>query len=94
MSTNPDIIDFDDFSDWIELYNDENVNINLGGFYLSDDFCQPMNWQIPPNTIIPAKGFFLIWADGKDDIPGKTYTREWCQAILNIRQSGVIQILN
>ena len=77
LSTNPDMVDFGDFSDWIELYNDENTNVNIGGFYLTDDLTQPMKWKIPANTIIPAKGFYLIWADGYDDIPGKTYIRNW-----------------
>lgn len=77
LSTYPDIVDFGDFSDWIELYNDENTSVNIGGYYLTDDFAQPMKWQIPPNTTIPAKGFYLIWADDFDDIPGQNYFREW-----------------
>jgi hypothetical protein len=77
LSTNPDMVDFGDFSDWIELYNDETTSVNIGGFYLTDDFTQPMQWQIPANTIIPAKGFYLFWADGFNDTPGKTYTRPW-----------------
>ncbi|MEJ2494195.1 MAG: lamin tail domain-containing protein [Ignavibacteriaceae bacterium] len=73
LTTNPDMVDFDDFSDWIELYNDETSAVDIGGFYITDDLTQPMKWQIPANTIIPAKGYFLIWADGYDDIPGNTY---------------------
>ena len=37
LSSNPDMVDFDDFSDWIELYNDENTDVNIGGFYITDD---------------------------------------------------------
>ena len=77
LTTNPDMVDFDDFSDWIELYNDETSAVDIGGFYITDDLTQPMKWQIPANTIIPAKGYFLIWADGYDDIPGNTYIRSW-----------------
>ncbi|MEJ2052722.1 MAG: CotH kinase family protein [Calditrichaceae bacterium] len=77
LTTNPDMVDFGDFSDWIELYNDEDTDINLGGFYISDDFSMPAKWQIPPNTIIPAKGFYLLWADDYNDIPGQNYIREW-----------------
>ena len=77
LSTNPDMVDFSDFSDWIELYNDESVSVNIGGYYLTDDLTQPLKWQIPANTIIPAKGFFMVWADGYDDVPGKTYIRNW-----------------
>jgi len=77
LTTNPDMVDFDDFSDWIELYNDENSAVDIGGFYITDDLTQPMKWQIPANTIIPAKGYLLIWADGYDDVPGNTYIRSW-----------------
>lgn len=77
LTTNPDMVDFGDFSDWIELYNDENIDVNIGGFYLSDDFTFPNKWQFPANTIIPAKGFYLVWADDFNDVPGKTYIRNW-----------------
>ncbi|MEJ2055249.1 MAG: lamin tail domain-containing protein, partial [Calditrichaceae bacterium] len=77
LTTNPDMVDFGDFSDWIELYNDEDTDVNIGGFYITDDFSLPAKWQIPPNTIIPAKGFYLIWADDFNDIPGQHYIREW-----------------
>lgn len=77
LTTNADMVDFGDFSDWIELYNDENVDVNIGGFYLSDDFTIPTKWQFPANTIIPAKSFYLVWADDFNDVPGKTYIRNW-----------------
>lgn len=77
LTTNPDMVDFGDFSDWIELYNDENIDVNIGGFYLSDDFTIPTKWQFPANTIIPAKSFYLVWADDFNDVPGKTYIRNW-----------------
>jgi len=77
LTTNPDMVDFGDFSDWIELYNDENVDVNIGGFYISDDFTIPTKWQFPANSIIPAKGFYLVWADDFNDVPGKTYIRNW-----------------
>lgn len=77
LTTNPDMVDFGDFSDWIELYNDENIDVNIGGFYLSDDFAIPTKWQFPANTIIPAKSFYLVWADDYNNTPGKTLIRNW-----------------
>ena len=50
-------------ADWIELYNRSELEIELGGFYLSDDPAQPTKWKIPGGTRIPGKGFLLIWAD-------------------------------
>lgn len=77
VTTNPDMVDFGDFSDWIELYNDEDFMVDLSGYYLTDDLSEAMKWKIPDNTVIPAKGFYFLWADGYDDIPGQNYIREW-----------------
>ncbi|HMJ90841.1 MAG TPA: lamin tail domain-containing protein, partial [Candidatus Acidoferrum sp.] len=51
------------FQDWFELYNPNNAPVNLSGYYLTDTLLQPTTWTIPANTIIPAKGFLLVWAD-------------------------------
>jgi len=99
LTTNPDMVDFGDFSDWIELYNDENVDVTIGGFYLSDDFALPMKWQIPANIVIPAKGFYLLWADGLNNTPGKTlirdqwpnniqFTTKWCHTNFKLNKGG------
>lgn len=77
VSTNADMVDFGDFSDWIELYNDENSSVDISGFYITDNLANPTKWQIPASTIIPAKGYYLIWADDFDDIPGQDYIRSW-----------------
>jgi hypothetical protein len=58
--------EFKELSDWIELYNNTNNNISLGGYYLSDDPALPNKWRIPNGTVIPAKQYLLIWADKKD----------------------------
>tara|TARA_Y100001935_G_scaffold255673_1_gene271455 strand:+ start:5397 stop:10085 length:4689 start_codon:yes stop_codon:yes gene_type:complete len=77
ISTNADMVDFGDFSDWIELYNTQPIPVNISGYYLSDDPDMPTKWQFPSGSEIPANGYLLIWADDFDDIPGNTYTREW-----------------
>jgi hypothetical protein len=52
--------------DWIELYNLNSTTVSLGGYYLSDDYLNPMKWQMPAGVSIPANGYLIIWAD--DDI--------------------------
>ncbi|MBN2312275.1 MAG: lamin tail domain-containing protein, partial [Sedimentisphaerales bacterium] len=51
------------YDDWIEIYNDGNETIDIGGMYLTDDLSLPTRWQIPADNLIPAGGFLLIWAD-------------------------------
>jgi hypothetical protein len=57
-----DIVD-GQFEDWFELYNPNTNALNIGGFFLSDNPGNPMKWRIPTPTIIPARGFLLVWAD-------------------------------
>jgi hypothetical protein len=56
-----------DPSDWIELYNPTNGAIDLSGFYLSDTFMEPLKWAFPEGTVIPAKGFLVVLANGDDE---------------------------
>ena len=52
-------------SDWIELYNWGDSTVNLAGFGLSNEKSLPLKW-IFPSLAIPAKGFLLVFASGKD----------------------------
>jgi len=58
--------DFKEFSDWIELYNDTNETIDIGGYYLSDDEENLTKWQIPQDASIAPYGYIMIWADDRD----------------------------
>ena len=53
--------------DWIELYNVGSENINLGGYYLSDDTDEPTKWMIPSGTTIFANGYKTFWCSGRDE---------------------------
>ena len=55
-------------SDWIELYNTTNHDIDAAGMFLSDHLEEPEKWQIPVSdgsfsTTIPAHGHLVIWCD-------------------------------
>lgn len=52
------------FLPWLELHNRSNSAADVSWFMLSDDPAQPAKWLIPGNSIIPAKGYLLIWCDG------------------------------
>jgi hypothetical protein len=71
----PDVLDFEDYPDWIELKNPNGTAISLSGYYLSDDPLKPFKWPFPATAAIPANGFFLVWADGFDAIPGQSRPR-------------------
>jgi hypothetical protein len=71
----PDIVDFEDYPDWIELENTTNASVSLDGYFLSDDPAKPLKWMIPNGATIPANGFIRIWADGHNAAPGQSYPR-------------------
>ena len=66
VTSNPEIVDFDDYSDWIELYNDSSASVDISGYGITDDLNNPSKWIIPNGTVIPSKGYLLLWADGYD----------------------------
>ncbi len=54
-----------DSSDWVEIHNPGSVDVNLAGWYLTDDPLTPMKWQFP-STRIAADGYLVVFASGKD----------------------------
>ena len=54
-------------NDWIELYNTTNQDINLEGMFLTDDPEDLEKYQIP-GGIIPAHGYYIVWADNVDPL--------------------------
>lgn len=59
-----------DYEDWIEIYNSGELPVDLAGYYLSDDLTTGDYWQVPTSpaskTIIPAKGYLILYADKKN----------------------------
>jgi hypothetical protein len=59
-----------DTPDWIELHNPTQSPVDLDGWYLTDDAAELTKWRFPAVTI-PAAGFLVVFASGKDRaIPG------------------------
>ena len=63
---NNTILDYyGNYSDYIELYNGNDYDINLEGYYLSDDSSDTRKWSFPSVTI-KANDYLIIYASGKD----------------------------
>ncbi|MGC8830247.1 MAG: lamin tail domain-containing protein [Verrucomicrobiia bacterium] len=50
------------FEDAIELYNLTDQPLDISGWWLSDDFATLEKYQFPTPTIIPPKGYFVVYA--------------------------------
>ncbi|HAP69482.1 MAG TPA: hypothetical protein DCR04_07110 [Flavobacteriales bacterium] len=53
---------FGESDDWIEIYNTTQFDISTSGLYLTDDATNLDKWALP-NSVIPADGYMIIWAD-------------------------------
>lgn len=54
-----------EYSDYIELYNDNNYDINLENYRLSDSIYEVNKWRFPSITI-KANSYLVIFASGKN----------------------------
>jgi len=57
-----------DFPDWIEVYNTGDTPIDMGGWYVTDDLEDMVQYQLPADdpalTTVPAKGYLVLYCDG------------------------------
>jgi hypothetical protein len=54
-----------DSSDWIELYNASNRNINLKNYFLTDKVNNISKFSFP-ELILPPSSFHVVWASGDE----------------------------
>lgn len=77
LASNDTIIkdDYEEYEDYIELYNKGAVPLDIRGLLISDEKKNPAKYQIPntkePIVILP-NGYLLLWAD--DDQQGPLHT--------------------
>jgi spore coat protein CotH len=71
MASNMGIIkdEFEENEDWIELYNTTDASIDLGGYVLTDSDANLDKFVFAEGTIIPSKGYIIVWAD-EDGVQG------------------------
>ena len=57
---------FGSYSDWIELYNSTDTDMDISGFGISDNLSQPMKYRLPDGTTIAAKGYLVVFCSGNE----------------------------
>ena len=55
-----------DTSDWIEIRNEGTQQIDLTGWYLTDDFSDLTQWRFPSGSTIDEASELLVFASGKN----------------------------
>jgi hypothetical protein len=56
--------EFNEYDDWIEIYNPNPYPVWLGDKFLSDDLSNRDKWEMPGTSLLPYD-FLIIWADGQ-----------------------------
>lgn len=51
--------DYGESADWMELYNAGKEEVNLGGYFITD------NLDVPAKYVLPATGIYLIRIEGQ-----------------------------
>ena len=65
--------EFNESADWIELYNSSDTEVDLTGWFLSDDSDDNFKWRFPEVSIGP-NSFLIIFASGRDIVDQNIHT--------------------
>lgn len=63
MNQGGPVDDIGENDDWIELHNVSNQAVNAGRYVLTDNPLNTTKWKFPRNTVVPAGGYLIVWAD-------------------------------
>ena len=58
--------DYNDYADWVELFNYGSAEINLRNFYITDNLSNPQKYKFNSDVIVPAGGYVIIWNDDRN----------------------------
>jgi gliding motility-associated-like protein len=53
-----------DNDDWFELYNAGASDVDISGWFLSDDKTDVTKWAVPAGVSVPAGGFMRVYCNG------------------------------
>lgn len=51
------------YADWIEIYNNTNETVDLGGYFLSDNPDSLTKWKFDLGTFLAPDDYLIVWAD-------------------------------
>lgn len=84
------------FYDYIELVNLSSQEVDISGFYLSDSASDSAAWRIPDGMVIPANGYMLFYASGRNEGMHTNFrlASEGEEAVLSNRLGQVLSVVD
>jgi len=80
-----------DYSDYIEIYNNSDKDINLEGYFLTDELTSSKKWCFP-KLIIKPNEYLIIYASGKDKCD---LSKRICHTNFKLNKDGeTVSLLN
>jgi hypothetical protein len=55
-----------DNPDWLEIHNPFFPDVDIGGWFLTDDSADLTKWAFPPSTLVTSGGFLVVFASDKN----------------------------
>ncbi|NNC82252.1 MAG: T9SS type B sorting domain-containing protein [Flavobacteriales bacterium] len=61
---------FGEYEDWFEIYNTGAADVDLLGYYLSDDILEPTKFEVTSSVTVPAGGYRVVFASNRNTVSG------------------------
>ncbi|MGE0566806.1 MAG: gliding motility-associated C-terminal domain-containing protein [Bacteroidia bacterium] len=66
-TTNSNLDNYFQPSDWVELYNNHTATVSLAGYYLSNERTNLKKWQFPSTFTMNVGQYSVIWMSGRNE---------------------------
>ncbi|MEZ4807767.1 MAG: CotH kinase family protein [Flavobacteriales bacterium] len=68
LSDYPD--NYGNYEDWFELYNTGATPVDISGWWVSNRAGNPLKWQVPAGTVVPANGYQVVICSKRNEVVG------------------------
>jgi len=75
-----------DNEDFVEFYNPSGTDVDLGGYFLSDNPANPDKFEIPAGTEVPAGGYLMVMCSAEGELLTNLYVGGFLNTNFKINQ--------
>lgn len=75
-----------DNEDFVEFFNPTAADVDLGGYFLSDNLGNVDKFEIPAGTTVPAGGFLVVMCSGEGELATNLYVGGFLNTNFKINQ--------